>query len=220
MHHLCEFFTDEKRNYTAKIPRDFLKHLTDLYDYEVLKEVKDSMYTFNDEEIRKTILNYLVAVTHNVGDIVKNPYLNYEEFQVTSDFLDIVETHLMGYSASNYQRSRFREEVISEYASKTLAIEIKVEGKKIEETRQFLDMYAQFTKTARENVLDPFIGNNNFRCAIKEYETPDFEKYDTKIRERVKYLFETLASKYHYTTECAKVVVLYVIDNELHRKFK
>ncbi len=220
MRHLFEFFMDDHRTFSSKIPRDFLKHLTDLYDYEVLKEVKDSMYSFNDEEIRKTILNYLVAITHNVGDTFKNPYLNYEEFQVTSDFLDIVETHLMGYSASNYQRSKFRDEVIAEYASVTLAREIKVEGKKIEETRQFLDMYAQFTKTARENVLDPYIGNSNFRCAIKEYATPDFDKYDTKIRERVNYLFETLAAKYRYSTECAKVVVLYVIDNDLHRKFK
>ncbi|RCK80101.1 MAG: putative serine protein kinase, PrkA [Candidatus Ozemobacter sibiricus] len=220
MRHLYEFFMDEHRHLSSKIPRDFLKHLTDLYDYEVLKEVKDSMYSFNDEEIRRTILNYLVAITHNVGDTFKNPYLNYEEFQVTSDFLDIVETHLMGYSASNYQRSKFRDETIAEYASVTLAREIKVEGKKIEETRQFLEMYAQFTKTARENVLDPYVGNSNFRCAIKEYETPDFDKYDTKIRERVKYLFETLAAKYHYTTDCAKVVVLYVIDNDLHRKFK
>ncbi len=220
MRHLYEFFMDDHRNYSTKIPRDFLKHLTDLYDYEVLKEVKDSMYSFNEDEIRKTILNYLVAITHSVGDTFKNPYLNYEEFVVTSDFLDIVETHLMGYSASNYQRSKFREEAIAEYASVTLAREVKVEGKKITETRQFLEMYAQFTKTARENVLEPYVGNSNFRCAIKEYETPDFDKYDTKIRERVKVLFETLAGKYGYSTECSKVAVLYVLDNDLHRKFK
>lgn len=220
MQHLYEFFMDEHRDLKSKIPKDFLKHLIDLYDYEVLREVKDSMYFFNEEEIRKTILNYLVGITHNVGEVFKNPYLDNEEFQVTEDFLEIVETHLMGYNASSYQRAKFRQEVIDEYAAVTLAIEIKAEGKKIEETKQFQDLYAQFTKTARENVLDPFIGNSNFRCAVIEYNTPDFEKYDSKIKHRVSYLYETMQSKYGYSQECTKVAVLYVIDNDLHRKFK
>jgi len=220
MRHLYDFFMDEHRNYSSKIPSDFLKHLTDLYDYEVLKEVKHSMYSFNEEEITKTILNYLVAITHNVGDTFKNPFTNFEEFLVTADFIDIVETHLMGYSASNYQRTKFREEAVAEYASTTLAREVKVDQKKITETKQFQEMYAQFTKTARENVLEPYVGNNNFRCAIKEFDTPDFDKYDTKIKERVRLLFNTMSEKYGYSGECTKVAVIYVLDNDLHRKFK
>jgi predicted Ser/Thr protein kinase len=220
MKHLHDFFLDENRKLKDKIPGEFLKHLTGLYDHEVLKEAKDAIYSYNEEEIIKSILNYLVSITHNVGEIVKNPYLNNEEFEVTGDFLDIVETHLIGYNASNYQKSKFRDEAIAEYASMTLAREIKTEGKKITETKQFQEMFAQFTRTAREKVLEPYVGNNNFRCAIKEFDTEDFSKYDNKIKEKVQTLFKNLGEKYGYSIECAKTVILYVLDNNLMEKFK
>lgn len=220
MHHIREFFLDENRHYKGLIPRDFLRHLTDLYDFVILKEVKDSIYSYNEEEISRSILNYLVAIVQNIGETIKNPYLNHEEFEVTTDFLDIVETHLIGYNASSIQKSKLREEAIAEYASVTLAKEIKCEGKAITETKQYLDMFAQFTKTARENVLEPYIGNSNFRCAIKEFESPDFDKYDTKIREKVSLLFRNLNDKYQYSTDCARIAVLHVFDNDLVTKFK
>ncbi|MBI3038446.1 serine protein kinase PrkA [bacterium] len=220
MKQVGEFFLDENRELKKKIPKDFLKHLTDLYDFEVLKEVKDSMYDYNEEEISKTILNYLVAITQNIGDTVKNPYINFEEVLVTSDFLDIVETHLIGHNAYPVVKERFRREAIAEYASVTLAKEIKVEGKKITESNQYLEMFSQFTKTARQKVLEPYGKNNNFRIAIKEFGTEDFLKYDTKIREKIKLLFANLSGKYGYTQDCAKTVCLYVLDNNLADKFE
>ncbi|MBF0501746.1 MAG: serine protein kinase PrkA [Candidatus Riflebacteria bacterium] len=220
MGHLNEFFRDENNKSRDKLPRDFLKHLTNLYDFEVLKEVKDSMYAFNEEEISKTILNYLVAIPHNVGDVVKNPYLGNEEFVHSTDFLDIVENHLIGYNAPFYQRVRYREEAITEYASYTLAREVHVEGRKITETKQYQEMFAQFTRTARESVLEPYVNNNNFRCAVKEFGTSDFEKYDSKLKEKILVLFKNLNEKYSYSTDSARTGIIYVLDNDLVHKFK
>lgn len=222
MRHLAEFFLDENADLRQSIPRDFIRHLTDLYDFIVLKEVKDSMYSYNEEEISRSILNYLVAITMNVGDSFKNPFLKQEEFVVTQDFFDIVEQHLMiGRSDKNSRdgRERFRKAAIVEYARETLVREIQLEGKQITETKQFQEMFSQFTRSARENVLEPYLGNSNFRLAIKEYDTPDFDKYDSKIRDRVTHLFTNLRDKYGYALECAKAVVLYVFDNDLGKKF-
>jgi hypothetical protein len=220
MRHLEEFFMDETEHYREKIPRDFIKHLIDLYDSLLLKEVKDSMYAYNEDEISRSIINYLVGIVHNIGDTVKNPYLQFEEFLVTADYLDIVERHLVGYSASTSDKEKFRQAAVHEYASVTLSREIKVEGKRIQESKQYLDMFSQFTRTARESVLEPYVGNTNFRQAVKEFDTADFEKYDTKIRERVALLFKNLHDKYDYSIECAKVAIVYVLDKNLVEKFK
>ncbi|HNV71265.1 MAG TPA: serine protein kinase PrkA, partial [Candidatus Ozemobacteraceae bacterium] len=220
MRHVAEFFNDDKKSYKDKLPRNFIKHLTDLYDFVVLKEVKDSMYDYNEDEISKTILNYLVAITANIGDVVKNPWNNGEEITVTADFLDIVETHLKDPDASQYAKERYRKEAVDEYASVTLAREIKTEGKKITETKQYLDMFAAFTKSARQRVLEPYIANSNFRLAIKEFGLEDFQKYDTKIRDKVQLLFHNLHIKYQYNQECARAACLYVLDNNLVEKFK
>jgi len=219
MRHVYEYFVDETRDLKDKIPREFLKHLTDLYDFEVLKEVKDAMYDYNEDETGKTILNYLMAILHNLGDLFKNPYLDNDEFTVTQDFLDIVETHLIGHNAYPVVKERYRKDAIEEYASVTLAKEIKCEGKKITDTKQFQEMFTQFTKMARQNVLEPFAENANFRSAIMEFSTDGFSKYDTKIRDKVKLLFTNLNEKYGYNEECAKAVMIYVLDNKLHEKF-
>ena len=219
MRQLTDFFLDEKRDFRKKLPGNFIRHLTDLYDFEVLKEVKDSMYHFNEEEISKSILNYLVAITHNIGDLAKNPWLNQEEFTVTSDLLDIAEAHLLTPEVSLYAREKYRKEAIDEYASFTLGREIKVEGKHITKTKQYLEMFAAFTRTARERILEPYVSNPNFRLAIKEFGSDDFLKYDRKIRDRVELLFRNLKQKYKYEVDCARVACLYVLDNKLVEKF-
>lgn len=220
MKHLQDFFLDENRHYREKIPRGFLGHLESHYDHEVLREVKDCVYAYSEEEISRTILHYLVALPASPGDLLKNPYLDREEFKVTEDFFNIVESHLIGPDASEGQRKTWRERAIREYASQTLAREIQYEGKDIQETKQYLEYFDRFTRTARENVLEPFVENSNFRNAVKEFGSPDFEKYDTKLREKVQQLFRSMEEKYGYDEECGRLAVLHVIDRKLHQKFK
>lgn len=219
MRHLQEFFTDDDSPYRERLPRDFMRHLADLYDLTVLAEVKDSMYAYNEEEIGRSILNYLVSLPEKTGDTVVNPYLDGEPFTVTDDFRDIVETHLLGHNATASQRQRYREEAIRLYASQTLAREIALEGKPVAETRQFQAMYAAYAKSAREKVLEPFVDQPNFRLAVKEFGSPDFDKYDARIRDRVLLLFRNLEAKYGYDAEAARLVTLHVLDGNLVNKF-
>ena len=55
--------------------------------------------------------------------------------------------------------------------------------------------------------------------AIKDYDEDDFKTYDRKIREDVTYLMKNIIDKYHYPPNGAKAVCIYVIDNDLARKF-
>ena len=68
-----------------------------------------------------------------------------------------------------------------------------------------------------ENHRDNDFGN--FRQGIKDYNSPGFRTYDKKIREDVTFLIGNLGTKYYYTEKGAQEVCIYVIDNDLARKF-
>jgi len=71
----------------------------------------------------------------------------------------------------------------------------------------------------KEKVLDPFLENENFRRAIKDYNREEFKAYDKKIRDDVKYLIKNLRTKYRYTEKGAQEVCMHVIDSDLAKKF-
>ncbi len=68
--------------------------------------------------------------------------------------------------------------------------------------------------------LEPFLDNENFRKAIKDYNEEDFKTYDKRIREDVDLLMNNLMNKYRYTPLGAKEVCMYVIDNDLAKQFE
>jgi hypothetical protein len=71
-----------------------------------------------------------------------------------------------------------------------------------------------------KKVLEPFLENANFRRAIKDFDTEAFRTYDKRIRDDVTFLINNLSSeKFKYTKQCAKEICVYVIDNDLARKF-
>jgi len=94
-----------------------------------------------------------------------------------------------------------------------------VEGLPITETRIFQSMHGRYVYNLKEKVLDPFLENANFRRAIKDYNDEDFKTYDKRIRDDVSYLLNNLCEKYRYTDQGAKEVCMYVIDNDLAKKF-
>ena len=55
-------------------------------------------------------------------------------------------------------------------------------------------MIAMYTNL-KEKVLDPFLENENFRRAIKDYNEEDFKTYDKRIRGDVTYLIKNLVQK-------------------------
>ena len=101
----------------------------------------------------------------------------------------------------------------------TLTQEIMGGSKAVEETGLFADLEERYIYNIKEKVLEPFLDNENFRRAIKDYDEEDFKTYDQKIREDVTYLMNNLMERYRYTEQGAKAVCIYVIDNDLARKF-
>ena len=71
----------------------------------------------------------------------------------------------------------------------------------------------------KEQVLEPFLKNANFRRALKEYGGEDFKTYDKKIREDISFLITNLCDRFGYTEQSAREVCIYVVDNDLTEEF-
>jgi len=183
-----------------------------------LQEVKESLYYYNEEQISREIQNYLFAVNFETGAVETCTFTG-EKLEITEDFLEGIEARLIGTTADKNKRLAFRQETQKEYTSKTLTQEILVEGKDVIETKIYQSLLERYVYNLKEKVLDPFLENENFRRAIKDYDQEDFKAYDKKIRNDVTYLVNNLCTKYKYTQQGAKEVCIYVIDSDLAKKF-
>jgi predicted Ser/Thr protein kinase len=215
---LCNFFTKIRQDLSKSIPEGFLDSLIRMYDYTVLQEVKESLYYYNEEQISREIQNYLFAVNFETGAVETCTFTG-EKLEITEDFLEGIEARLIGTTADKNKRLAFRQETQKEYTSKTLTQEILVEGKDVIETKIYQSLLERYVYNLKEKVLDPFLENENFRRAIKDYDQEDFKTYDKKIRNDVTYLVNNLCTKYKYNQQGAREVCIYVIDSDLAKKF-
>jgi len=218
MSDLCNFFTKARKEIRDLIPQGFLDSLLRMHDYTILQEVKESLYYYNEEQISKEIQNYLFAINFEIGSVETCTYTR-EKLDITEDFLEGIEGKLLGPKADRNQRNAFREETQKEYTTKTLTQEIMVENIPIAETKIYQSMHDRYVHNLKEKVLDPFLENENFRRAIKDYDQEDFKTYDKRIRDDVTYLINNLCEKCKYTEQGAKEICIYVIDNDLAKKF-
>jgi predicted Ser/Thr protein kinase len=218
MSDLCKFFTKVKKSFKDLIPQGFLDSLLRMYDYMILQEVKESLYYYNKEQIKRDIQNYLFAINFEIGSVETCTYTG-ERLEISEEFLTSIENRLLGNGVAEGRRHQFREEAQKEYTTRTLTQEIMVEGRPVEETQIYQTMHERYVHNLKEKVLDPFLENENFRRAIKEYDEEDFKTYDRKIRDDVSYLIDNLCQKYAYTKLGAREVCMYVIDNDLAKKF-
>ena len=218
MSDLCNFFTKARKEISDLIPQGFLDSLLRMYDYTILQEVKESLYYYNEEQIAREIQNYLFAVNFEIGSSETCTYTG-EKLVITEEFLENIEGKLMGPKADQTQRKTFRAESQKEYTTKTLTQEIMVENVPITETKIYQSMHDRYVHNLKEKVLDPFLKNENFRRAIKDYDQEDFKTYDKRIRDDVTYLINNLCKKCRYTEQGAKEICIYVIDNDLAKKF-
>ena len=115
---------------------------------------------------------------------------------------------------------KLRNDVLKEFTTRTLSHEIMIEGKNITETRLFESLYDRYVHNLKKRVLEPFIENENFRNAIKDFDTDKFKAHDKRIKKDVKFLLENLSKKFGYTMQGANEACIYVIDNDLANKFK
>jgi predicted Ser/Thr protein kinase len=218
MSDLCKFFVKVHKEVRDLIPQGFLDSLLRMYDYTVLQEVKESLYYYNEEQIAREIQNYLFGINFEPGVSVTCTYTG-ERLEITEEFLSGIEYRLIGSAATRFQRLEFRKETQREYTRRTLTQEILVERAPIQRTRLFLDLHDRYVHNLKEKVLDPLLENENFRRGIKDFNEEAFKTYDNKIREDVAYLITNLGKKYRYSEQGAKEVCIYVIDNDLARKF-
>ncbi len=218
MSDLCNFFTKARKEISDLIPQGFLDSLLRMYDYTILQEVKESLYYYNEEQIAREIQNYLFAINFETGSTETCTYTG-EKLVITEEFLESIEGKLLGARADQAQRKTFRTESQKEYTTKTLTQEIMVEGVPITETKIYQSMHDRYVHNLKEKVLEPFLKNENFRRAIKDYDQEDFKTYDKRIRDDVTYLINNLCKKCRYTEQGAKEICIYVIDNDLAKKF-
>jgi len=218
MSNLCSFFTKETHKLKELIPTGFLESLMRMYNFLVLQEVKESLYYYNEKLISGDIQNYLFAVNFEPDAIATCTFTG-EKLEITEDYLERIEKRFLGKTVEKDPRLAFRKDMQKEYTAKTLTQEILVEGKPINETNIYLSLQERYVYNLKENVLDPFLGNKNFRRAIKDYDTEAFKTYDKKIRNDVTYLIQNLCEKFRYSEQSAKEICVYVIDNDLAGKF-
>ena len=215
---ICNFFKKHRSDLEESIPEGFLDSLVSFYNYTVLQEVKESLYYYNEERISRDIQNYLFGINFEPGIVKKCVYTG-EELAITEEFFEDIELRFLGSIPDDAQRVSFRKDIQNQYASKTLTQEILVDGKAINETEVYQILHERYVHNLKEKVMDPFLENDNFRGAIKDYAMDSFKAYDKRIKEEVNFLMKNLNRKYGYTEQGAKEVCIYVIDNDLARVF-
>lgn len=212
---LFKFFTSSQYDLNKIILKEFLESLIHLYDYTVLQEVKESLFYYNEKLISKDIQNYLFAINFETGSSEKCPFTG-EKLDITEEFLEGIEERIFGKMISKEKHLKFREETQKEYTT-TVFTDVR---KKIKKLKIYKTLYERSIYNIKEKALDPFLENENFPRGIKDYNKSEFKTYDKRIKTDVKYLIKNLCSKFEYTEQGAKEVCIYVIDNDLAKKYE
>lgn len=216
---LYNFFRERRTDLLNAIPAGFLDSLVNSYNYTVLQEVKESLYYYNEERISRDVQNYLFATNFEPGSIERCVYTG-EILEITEDFFEGLESRILGAGLSKTERLAFRKESQNLYASKILTQEMLLEGKELTETTIYHALRERYVHNLKEKVMDPFLKNDNFRRAIKDFATGAFKNYDKRIREEVNFLMRNLKDKFGYSAQGAKEVCIYVIDSDLATTFR
>lgn len=215
---LSHFFTRIRPDLLRSIPAGFLESLQRLYNYTVLQEVKEALYDYNEEAISRNIQNYLFAVNFEIGAVERCRFTG-DRLEITEEYLVSQENVLIGEGSAPEKRTRFRSDIQKEYAAKTLTVEMMQEGKAVTETKLYKDLYERAVYNLKEKALDPLLKSEAFRMAIKDFGTAAFSNYDARIKADVQSVIENLGRKFQYSQLGAKEVCMYVIDNDIARKF-
>jgi predicted Ser/Thr protein kinase len=215
---LVKFFTKSRPELATKIPEGFLDSLRNQYNYQTLQEVKESLYYYNEAQIARDLQNYLFALNYELGTSQTCAYTG-DRLEITEAFLTGIEDRILGQDIKEGRRREFREETQRAYTSRTLTQEIMVEGKPLTGTELYAALRDRYVYHLKEKVLEPFLGNVNFRRALKDLGTEDFRTYDAKIQADVRFLIANLCDRFQYNESSAREVCLYVIDHNLAEEF-
>jgi predicted Ser/Thr protein kinase len=215
---LVGYFGKGRPDLSAKLPDGFLDSLRRMYDYQILQEVKESLYYYNEEQISRDIKNYLFALNYEQGTTAVSTYTG-DRLDISGPFLAGIEEHLLDPDTKEGRRAEFRAETQREYTSRTLTQEIMVEGRDIADTALYGKLHDRYVYSLKEKVLEPFLDNENFRRGLKDFGSEDFRTYDKRIQADVSYLIANLCDRYGYNETGAREVCLYVVDRKLAEEF-
>jgi predicted Ser/Thr protein kinase len=197
------------------LPENFLDSLLRMYNYGVLQEVKESLYYYNEAHISREIQDYLFAVNFEMGTVETCQYTG-SILEINERFFKQIENNIL---SDQNEAKDFRISVQKEYATTTLSQEILRDGLAITDTSLFKNLHSRYVHNLKEKVLEPFLKNENFRRAVKDFNHETFKTYDKKIQSDVRFMIGNLQKKFRYTGKGAREICIYVIDNNLARVF-
>ena len=197
------------------LPMGFLDSLLRMYNFTVLQEVKESLYYYNEDQISKEIVNYIFAVNFETGSQETCEFTG-ERIDITEEFFRKLESRLL---IEPRNGASFRNGVQKSYTTVALPQEMLRDGLPITETSLYLHLYEKCIHNLKEKVLDPFLKNENFRRAVKDFELEQFRTYDKKIQSDVVFMIDNLQKKHRYSRQGAREICIYVIDNNLAEMF-
>jgi len=113
----------------------------------------------------------------------------------------------------------FRSNIQKTYATVTLTQEMLRDDLPITGTTLYQYLHERYVHNLKEKVLEPFLKNENFRRAIKDYNEESFKTYDRKIQDDIHFLMDNLHRKHGYSRQGAKEICIYVIDKNLAGAF-
>ena len=217
MENIRSFFSKDE-DLAKLIPEGFIDSLIDMYDFNVLAEVKSSIYYYNKKQISRDIQNYLFSITFELGTKQRCDYTG-DDLEITIDLFNNFEYMILGSTSNFSQMENFRKDVLKEYLTTTLSQEIGLKGFELVETKQYLNLFEKYTQNLKENALSPYSENDNFRRAILDYSEVSFKTYDKRLKQDVKRLLNNLVKKFGYDLVGAQQVCLYVIDKGLDKVY-
>ena len=215
---LCNFFTTVRKDLSTSIPEGFLDSLLHMYNYTVLQQVKASLYDYNEGQIARDIQNYIFALNFEIESTETCTFTG-EKIEITETFLESIENRLLNGEVAMEKRLAFRKDIQKNYTAGTLTQEIMLEQKPITQTKLYQTLHDRYIYNLKEKVLEPFLNNENFRRAIKDFDREDFNAYDKRIKTDVTFLIKNLIRMYKYTPLGAKEICIYVIDNDLASQY-
>lgn len=217
MNNIKSFFNNQKE-LSNIIPDGFIESLENQYDYQVVQQMKESLYYYNQEQISKDILNYIFAVNFEIGETKKNIYTN-DIIDIDDELFKSFESLILGDNATEYSRLDFRNSIRNEYISTTLAQEIRVKGKDIKDTELFKNLFEKYTRNLKEYVLVPYLNNDTFRRALYDYDKESFTAYDNKIKKDINFMLENMMKKFNYTKQGALQICQYILEKNIGKMY-
>ena len=215
---MLQDFFEENEKLNELIPDSFIDSLVDMYDYNVLQELKESIYYYNEKQISRDILNYLFAINFENGATEKSVYTD-DILEITEEYFKNFEALFLGTLSSSDERKAFRKEIHNEYVTYTLSYEIKLLKKEIHETKLYATLFEKYTRNLKENALANYSQNDNFRRALLDFGTTGYKSYDNIVKNTISRMINNLKCKFGYNSEGARQMALYVIDKKLDKKY-